>query len=76
LFENNEILSFNVGKDVKDVLSLGPDANVGGGINNVWMQLRKVCNHPYLFLNDYVVDDDIIRSSGEWDIGDDIDIIS
>lgn len=43
--------------------SIGPNAQ---GINNVWMQLRKVCNHPYLFLNDYVVDEDLIRISGKF----------
>ena len=25
----------------------------GSGLNNVLMQLRKICNHPYLFLNEY-----------------------
>ena len=24
----------------------------GKGLNNVFMQLRKVCNHPYLFFDD------------------------
>ena len=38
---------------------------VKGGINNVLMQLRKVCNHPYLFLNEWYADDDLIRASGK-----------
>ena len=36
------------------------------GINNVVMQLRKVCNHPYLFSPEgYYVNEDIIRTSGK-----------
>jgi SNF2 family DNA or RNA helicase len=30
------------------------------------MQMRKVCNHPYLFLRDYCVDEDLIRASGKF----------
>ena len=37
-----------------------------GGLNNAIMQMRKVCNHPYLFLRDYVVDEDLIRASGKF----------
>ena len=32
------------------------------------MQLRKVCNHPYLFLTDWAIDDDLIRSSGKFEL--------
>lgn len=39
-----------------------------GGMNNVIMHLRKICNHPYLFLNDWYVDDDLIRSSGKFEL--------
>jgi superfamily II DNA/RNA helicase len=36
------------------------------GLNNVVMQLRKVCNHPYMFTPEgYSFDDDIIRTSGK-----------
>lgn len=36
------------------------------GLNNVVMQLRKVCNHPYLFSPEgYHVNETIIRSSGK-----------
>ena len=36
------------------------------GLNNVVMQLRKVCNHPYLFAQQgYQIDEEIIRSSGK-----------
>eukprot|EP00428_Durinskia_dybowskii_P083329 CAMPEP_0170441350 /NCGR_PEP_ID=MMETSP0117_2-20130122/46848_1 /TAXON_ID=400756 /ORGANISM="Durinskia baltica, Strain CSIRO CS-38" /LENGTH=1297 /DNA_ID=CAMNT_0010701887 /DNA_START=433 /DNA_END=4327 /DNA_ORIENTATION=+ len=41
------------------------DAPVGG-LNNAIMQMRKVCNHPYLFLRDYCVDEDLVRSSGKF----------
>lgn len=36
------------------------------GLNNVVMQLRKVCNHPYLFSPEgYHVNENIFRSSGK-----------
>lgn len=36
------------------------------GLNNIVMQLRKVCNHPYLFHNmGYTINDEIIQSSGK-----------
>lgn len=36
------------------------------GLNNVVMQLRKVCNHPYLFSPEgYHMNDNIVRSSGK-----------
>ena len=36
------------------------------GLNNVVMQLRKVCNHPYLFTPEgYHINDIIVRSSGK-----------
>jgi superfamily II DNA/RNA helicase len=36
------------------------------GLNNVVMQLRKVCNHPYLFSPEgYHINEKIIRSSGK-----------
>lgn len=39
------------------------------GLSNVLMQLRKVCNHPYLFQTDgYRVDFDIVRSSGKFEL--------
>jgi SWI/SNF-related matrix-associated actin-dependent regulator of chromatin subfamily A protein 2/4 len=30
------------------------------------MQLRKICNHPYLFVDEYGFDENIIRSSGKF----------
>lgn len=39
------------------------------GLSNVLMQLRKVCNHPYLFqANGYPIDFDIVRSSGKFEL--------
>lgn len=36
--------------------------------NNVTMQLRKIVNHPYLFKNEYYVDDDLWRISGKFEV--------
>lgn len=39
------------------------------GLNNVVMQLRKVCNHPYLFApQGYQINENIIRSSGKLEL--------
>jgi len=39
------------------------------GMNNIVMQLRKVCNHPYLFSKDgYHINDTLIRSSGKFSL--------
>lgn len=39
------------------------------GLNNVVMQLRKVCNHPYLFSpQGYHINENIIRSSGKMEL--------
>ena len=39
------------------------------GLNNVVMQLRKVCNHPYLFSSQgYQINENIIRSSGKLEL--------
>jgi len=36
------------------------------GLNNVVMQLRKVCNHPYMFTPEgYYITEEIIRTSGK-----------
>uniref|UniRef100_A0A7S3QBD0 Uncharacterized protein n=1 Tax=Chaetoceros debilis TaxID=122233 RepID=A0A7S3QBD0_9STRA len=36
------------------------------GLNNVVMQLRKVCNHPYMFTPEgYYITEDLIRTSGK-----------
>ena len=38
-------------------------------LNNTDMHLRKVCNHPYLLLDeDYVEDEDLVRTSGKFDL--------
>jgi len=39
------------------------------GLNNAVMQLRKVCNHPYLFTPEgYNIDQTLIRSSGKFEL--------
>ena len=39
------------------------------GMNNVVMQLRKVCNHPYLFSPEgYHINENLIRSSGKLEL--------
>ena len=40
---------------------LSRDTGSTSGFNNAMMQLRKICNHPYLFLNEWYADDDLIR---------------
>lgn len=42
--------------------------NGDGGLNNAIMQLKKVCNHPYLFLHDYYIDDYIVRAAGKFEL--------
>ncbi|KAK2949114.1 putative Chromatin structure-remodeling complex subunit snf21 [Blattamonas nauphoetae] len=37
-------------------------------LNNTAMQLRKVCNHPFLFLGEYFIDDSIWKCSGKFDV--------
>ncbi|KAH6769875.1 SNF2/Brahma-type chromatin-remodeling protein CHR12 [Perilla frutescens var. hirtella] len=39
-------------------------------LQNLTMQLRKCCNHPYLFLGDYFMQrsEDIVRSSGKFEL--------
>lgn len=38
------------------------------GFNNSMMQLRKICNHPYVFLHEWNIDEDIIRCSGKFEL--------
>jgi SNF2 family DNA or RNA helicase len=51
-------------KDSTGNITFGPNA----GVNNIIMQLRKACNHPYLFLNDWLIDEDIVRVSGKFEL--------
>lgn len=37
-------------------------------LDNTTMQLRKVCNHPFLFLDSYYTDHNFIRASGKFEI--------
>eukprot|EP00026_Physarum_polycephalum_P000554 Phypoly_transcript_00555.p1 GENE.Phypoly_transcript_00555~~Phypoly_transcript_00555.p1 ORF type:complete len:1422 (+),score=377.64 Phypoly_transcript_00555:70-4335(+) len=40
------------------------------GFNNVIMQLQKICNHPYLFRDEWDVDVNMIRASGKFELMD------
>ena len=40
------------------------------GFNNVIMQLQKICNHPYLFRDEWDVDINMIRASGKFELMD------
>eukprot|EP01113_Clastostelium_recurvatum_P018618 TRINITY_DN2193_c2_g2_i5.p1 TRINITY_DN2193_c2_g2~~TRINITY_DN2193_c2_g2_i5.p1 ORF type:complete len:1016 (+),score=384.23 TRINITY_DN2193_c2_g2_i5:316-3363(+) len=42
------------------------------GFNNIWQQLQKVCNHPYLFLDEYDIDENLARASGKFWVLDNI----
>lgn len=37
-------------------------------LSNTVMQMRKVCNHPYLFLNEYPIDENLVRVSGKFEL--------
>ena len=54
-------------KAVEDHSLLGNGSQAPSrGLNNIVMQLRKVCNHPYLFSPEgYHINDNIVRSSGK-----------
>eukprot|EP01038_Epipyxis_sp_PR26KG_P004082 gene4082-5828_t len=52
----------------KGLASKDKDNATTGGLNNTIMQLRKVCNHPYLFVRDYQIDEDLIRISGKFEL--------
>lgn len=50
-------------------LAIGSNKITTKAVMNLMMQLRKCCNHPYLFLNniDEIVEQDFIfRSSGKF----------
>jgi SNF2 family DNA or RNA helicase len=48
-------------------LGFGESQVPSRGLNNVVMQLRKVCNHPFLFSPEgYHVNDEMIRASGKF----------
>ena len=46
----------------------GTNNGKSSGLNNAIMQLRKVCNHPYLFLSEWYMDDDLVRCSGKFEL--------
>jgi SNF2 family DNA or RNA helicase len=48
----------------------GPSSAGTKGLMNTLMQLRKICNHPYLFRDDggWEQNDDLIRCSGKFEL--------
>ncbi|EGG16279.1 SNF2-related domain-containing protein [Cavenderia fasciculata] len=42
------------------------------GFNNTLKQMQKICNHPYLFLSEWDINEDLIRASGKFDMMDQI----
>lgn len=55
-------------KSVNDKNIASKDGQGSAGFNNAMMQLRKICNHPYLFLNEWFMDDELIRASGKFEL--------
>ncbi|KAK1264030.1 Chromatin structure-remodeling complex protein SYD [Acorus gramineus] len=51
-------------------VGLGSGTGKSKSLQNLSMQLRKCCNHPYLFVGDYdmYLKDEIIRSSGKFEL--------
>lgn len=37
-------------------------------MNNLIMQQRKICNHPYIFLDYYHEGEDMMRCSGKFEL--------
>jgi SNF2 family DNA or RNA helicase len=37
-------------------------------LSNILMQLRKICNHPYLFVDTYYFNEDLFRTSGKFEL--------
>ena len=52
---------------VEDIES-GEPRSTSRSVMNALMQLRKVCNHPYLFYDEYGVDEKLVRVSGKFDL--------
>lgn len=56
----------------RGVMLLDPENQKGKknakGFNNTIMQLQKICNHPYLFREEWDIDEDLIRTSGKFEL--------
>lgn len=54
----------------KGQMRTGPSASGVRGLMNTLMQLRKICNHPYLFREDgnWALDEDLVRCSGKFEL--------
>ncbi|KAI3715446.1 hypothetical protein L6452_22428 [Arctium lappa] len=59
-------------QQVTDVGRVGMDSGTGKSksLQNLSMQLRKCCNHPYLFLGEYNIwrKEEIVRASGKFEL--------
>eukprot|EP00252_Welwitschia_mirabilis_P025329 TRINITY_DN7867_c0_g1_i1.p1 TRINITY_DN7867_c0_g1~~TRINITY_DN7867_c0_g1_i1.p1 ORF type:complete len:1150 (+),score=277.75 TRINITY_DN7867_c0_g1_i1:156-3605(+) len=59
-------------QQITDVGRVGLDTGAGRPrtLQNLTMQLRKCCNHPYLFLDDYNMyrKEEIVRASGKFEL--------
>ncbi|EGC35551.1 hypothetical protein DICPUDRAFT_55110, partial [Dictyostelium purpureum] len=58
-------------KDKGFTAGSGLDGNpkLAKGLKNTYVQLRKICNHPYLFYDEeYPIDDNLIRYAGKFDL--------
>ncbi|PHT60290.1 putative ATP-dependent DNA helicase CHR12 [Capsicum baccatum] len=60
-------------QQVTDVGRVGLDSGTGKSksLQNLSMQLRKCCNHPYLFVSDYNIrekKEEIVRASGKFEL--------
>ncbi|KAJ9538431.1 hypothetical protein OSB04_031164 [Centaurea solstitialis] len=59
-------------QQVADVGRVGMDTGTGKSksLQNLSMQLRKCCNHPYLFLGEYNIwrKEEIVRASGKFEL--------
>ncbi|KNA18096.1 hypothetical protein SOVF_073890 isoform B [Spinacia oleracea] len=59
-------------QQVTDIGRVGMDSERGKskGLQNLSMQLRKCCNHPYLFLPEYNIwrTEEIVRASGKFEL--------
>lgn len=57
-------------KQIAESASVGGAAGRTRALQNSAMQLRKCCNHPYLFLDDYVPTDpeELVRAAGKFEL--------
>jgi len=58
--------------NMKQAMALGPSGQGRANnktLMNIMMQLRKICDHPYLFMDEsFYLDENLIRSSGKFEL--------